>query len=132
MENTKDYEQRIVKILDAQVNQEFHDDPEGSSSFQQSLILLLQDVVTDYIYETILSENDVRAIVKTRDQLTSKQLIDLAMALRQREEPLSLMAPKNGNISVNDILKEQPEESPKPYKRKRKRRRRNNNQNRTQ
>ncbi len=132
MENIKDYEQRIVKILDAQVNQEFNDDPEGSSSFQQSLILLLQDVVTDYIYETILSENDVRAIVKTRDQLTSKQLIDLAMALRQREEPLSLMAPKSGTISVNDILGSQSDEPPKPYKRKRRKKRRNNTQNRTQ
>jgi len=116
--NTPQYESKVVKILDAQVEQELGD--KYNPKFVQTLKLLLQDVETFVVFQTTLSEEDLRKIVRSSAPLTSKQLIDISLLLRDRQEPLRLMVPVSSTeVTVNDILKDS-----QPAKRKRKRRNR--------
>ena len=116
--NTPQYESKVVKILDAQVEQELGD--KYNAKFVQTLKLLLQDVEAFVVFQTTLSEEDLRKIVRSSAPLTSKQLIDISLLLRDRQEPLRLMVPVSSTeVTVNDILKDS-----QPAKRKRKRRNR--------
>jgi len=116
--NTPQYESKVVKILDAQVEQELGD--KDNPKFVQTLKLLLQDVETFVVFQTTLSEEDLRKIVRSSSPLTSKQLIDISLLLRDRQDPLRLMVPVSSTeVTVNDILKDS-----QPAKRKRKRRNR--------
>lgn len=109
------YEKRTVKILDAVAQQDFGDD--DSPKFIQSLELLLKDVENGSVFRTVLEEKDVRDLVNLRDPLSSKDMIDLALLLRARSEPLTMMIPMSGDeITVSDIKK---------FKPKNKKRRRN-------
>ena len=113
------YEIRVVKILDAQVEQVLGDG--DSPSFTQFLHLLLQDIEKNTIFRTVLEEEDVRKIIGAQSALSSKQLIDLSILLREREEPLKLAVPTSGqDLTVADIIKTEA-----PKKRNRRRRKRN-------
>ena len=102
--NLENYVERVVRILDASVEQDLGDPEEPK--FTQFLHLLLRDVNTEEIISTTLNDAEICQIVGIRSPLTSKQLIDLSILLREREEPLKLLVPKNSNeISASDILK---------------------------
>lgn len=112
--NSVDYEKRTVKILDALAQQDF--DMSGSD-FNQSLELLLKDTENGMVFRTVLEEEDVRFLVNLKNPLTSKDMIDLALLLRSRQEPLTMMVPSSRNeITADDIKK---------FKPKNKKRRRN-------
>lgn len=119
MEQTQ-YETRIVTILDALAKQDLGD--EDSSKFVQSLQLLLKDVSTNYIFQAELGEQDVREIFGIKDIPTTKQMIDLAIVLRQREEPVKLMVPvnTNGSLTAKDVMKS---DRPAPTQAKKKKKR---------
>ena len=116
-----EYVERVVKILDAEVKQDLGDNE--NPKFKQSLVLLLQDIENNEVFKTILQEEDIRKIVRINSPLTSKQLIDLCILLRQREEPLRLMVPQSSfEISADDILK-----NAQPAKKNRRRKRNSRN-----
>jgi hypothetical protein len=116
-----EYVERVVKILDAEVKQDLGDNE--NPKFKQSLVLLLQDIENNEVFKTILQEEDIRKIVRINSPLTSKQLIDLCILLRQREEPLRLMVPQSSfEISADDILK-----NTQPPKKNRRRKRNSRN-----
>jgi hypothetical protein len=113
---TTEYEAKVVKILDA-----LHEHEEEDNL--HTLQLLLQDVEEGYVFQVVLEEKNVRELVGARDPLTSKQMIELAILLRSREEPVKMMVPTNSkDISLEDF-----QETKKLDRPKRNRRRRRNN-----
>ena len=113
-----EYEERVVTRLDSEVQQDFGDD--NKPGFIQRMLLLLQDVETNMIFQTVLQEEDVRKIIRADSVLSSKQMIDLAIALRSRDEPVKLMVPKSKtDLTARDI--EHSRVLDKPVKRKRRR-----------
>lgn len=125
----KEYIEKLVKILDALAKDEIGDDE--NPKYIQTLHLLLQDVETNVIFQAQLQETDVRKIIKFNSPLTSKQMIDLATALRQREAPLKLLVPKDSTeLSVDDVIKSRTLDFQQTKQRtKSKRKKYNNNRN---
>jgi hypothetical protein len=115
---TTEYEAKVVKILDA-----LHEHEEEDNL--HTLQLLLQDAEEGYVFKVVLEEKNVRELVGARDPLTSKQMIELAIMLRSREEPVKMMVPTDSKeISLEDL---QETKKLDPPKRNRNRRRRRNN-----
>ena len=83
--NPQEYEARVVIILDAVAKEEQYDGIVPKSKW--TLHLLLQDVASQKIFQSVLQEEDVRKIVRQNTILTSRQMIDLSILLRSREEP---------------------------------------------
>ena len=100
--DTNNYEERLVKIFDAEVKQDFAKD---DTNFEQTLHLLLQDIEANTIIESVLREEDVRKIIGLNHPLSGRQLIDFCNLLKQRDEPVKLMVPKmQFNVSAEDII----------------------------
>ncbi len=119
MEQEK-YESKIVKIMDAQVKQEWGN--ENDPQMVQTLYMILQDVDTEFMYSVVLSEKDVCEIIGYKQALTSKQMIDLAQAFRQREDPIKLLVPiDKTEIFVDDVLKSKVVDAPKKRRPRRRR-----------
>ena len=119
MENSG-YVAKVVKILDA-LAKDNADEAEADGKFMQSLHLLLQDVDTNIVFSAKLEEPDVRKIIKFNQPLTTKQMIDFATALRQREDFIKLLVPESSlELSADDVLKSRNLDPDKP-KRKRQR-----------
>ena len=113
---TTEYEAKVVRILDALHE---HEEEENKHTLQ----LLLQDVEEAYVFKVVLEEKNVREIVGARDPLTSKQMIELAILLRSREEPVKMLVPVDSKeISLEDFQETKKSDMPK-----RNRRRRRNN-----
>jgi hypothetical protein len=111
---TTEYEAKVVKILDA-----LHEHEEESNI--HTLQLLLQDIDEGYVFKVVLEEKNVRELVNARDPLTSKQMIELAIMLRQREEPVKMMVPTNSQeISVDDLQQTKKLDRPNRNRRRRK------------
>ena len=101
---SKEHIEKVVKILDALTDDDLGD--EENPHYVQYLHLTLEEVGTKIVFQARLEESDVRKIIRAQDPLTSKQMIDLAAALKNRIEPLKLLVPSESkNISVDDILK---------------------------
>lgn len=102
--NTTKYEEKIVKIVDAIVEQNLGDDE--NPTFTQSLHLTLKDVETDYVFRVSLNESEVRRIINFSDVLNSKQMIDLSLMLREREDPIKILVPRDTTeIQAEDIAR---------------------------
>lgn len=100
-----EYEIKIVKILDATFVEELIDEESDRPKYTCGLTLLLQEVKTDIIFQTHLDSEEVRKIINSPDPLGSKNLIDLSIYLRSREEPVRLMIPKSAqDIKAQDII----------------------------
>ena len=121
------YEEKTVKVLDALVKDEDISNNAEQETFVQTLHLLLQEVTTKKVFETILFESDIRKIIGRKDPLNSKQIIDLSIALRNREEPLKLIVPAEAvELNVNDIINSRKLDPPKPKNNRKRNRYRNN------
>ena len=119
--NEVNYVTKVVKILDA-LAKDNADEAESDGKFMQILHLLLQDVETNVVFTARLEEPDVRKIIRFNQPLTTKQMIDLAIALRQREEPLKLLVPESSlELSVEDVMKSRNLDGTKSNRRKRSR-----------
>jgi hypothetical protein len=115
-----EYEIRKVTIEDAIVQDDFN---EGADlDYIQIMYLLLKDVETGMIFNAALTEQDVRAIINSKSPLTSKDMIDLSIALRAREEPVMMKVPAGGNEITKDSIIESKTLDP-AVKKNRKRRR---------
>jgi hypothetical protein len=113
---TTEYEAKVVRILDALHE---HEEEENKHTLQ----LLLQDVEEAYVFKVVLEEKNVREIVGARDPLTSKQMIELAILLRSREEPVKMLVPVDSKeISLEDFQETKKLDMPKRNRRRRRRR----------
>lgn len=98
---TQEYEEKVVKIIDAVALQDWDDD---TPTFIQSLELLLKDLESGAVFRTVLEEKEVRSLVGLKQTLSSKQMIDLALLLRSREEPVKMMVPiAKTELSLEDL-----------------------------
>lgn len=118
--------ERIVRILDATVEQQLGD--ENNPKFTQLLHLLLRDINTEEIISTTLNDDDICRIVGIKNPLSSKQLIDLSIMLREREAPLKLMLPQStSELSANDVINSRKLDQPQKRRRRRKKKNWQNN-----
>jgi hypothetical protein len=117
--NPQEYEARVVIILDAVAKEEQYDGIVPKSKW--TLHLLLQDVASQKIFQSVLQEEDVRKIVRQNTILTSRQMIDLSILLRSREEPLKMMVPKESeeDLTAEDIIKSRNLDQPKTKRKNR-------------
>ena len=82
-------EERLVQIMDAHVEED-----EGSEErpyVTKVLWLLLQDTVTQAIFRSPLTLEDIQSITGMSRQLQGRELYKFADALKNREAPLKLM-----------------------------------------
>jgi hypothetical protein len=120
---TTEYEAKVVRILDALHE---HEEEENIHTLQ----LLLQDVEEGYVFKVVLEEKNVRELVNAKDPLTSKQMIELAIMLRQREEPVKMMVPIDSKeISPEDLQQTKKLDIPKRNRRRRRSNKKPNNFN---
>jgi len=120
---TTEYEAKVVRILDALHE---HEEEENIHTLQ----LLLQDVEEGYVFKVVLEEKNVRELVNAKDPLTSKQMIELAIMLRQREEPVKMMVPIDSKeISPEDLQQTKKLDLPKRNRRRRRSNKKPNNFN---
>ena len=118
---TTEYEAKVVRILDALHE---HEEEENKHTLQ----LLLQDVEDAYVFKVVLEEKNVREIVGARDPLTSKQMIELAILLRSREEPVKMLVPVDSKeISLEDFQETKKSDMPKRNRRRRRNNKKPNN-----
>ncbi len=118
---TTEYEAKVVRILDALHE---HEEEENKHTLQ----LLLQDVEEAYVFKVVLEEKNVREIVGARDPLTSKQMIELAILLRSREEPVKMLVPVDSKeISLEDFQETKKLDTPKRNRRRRRNNKKPNN-----
>lgn len=118
---TTEYEAKVVRILDALHE---HEEEENKHTLQ----LLLQDVEEAYVFKVVLEEKNVREIVGARDPLTSKQMIELAILLRSREEPVKMLVPVDSKeISLEDFQETKKSDMPKRNRRRRRNNKKPNN-----
>ena len=118
---TTEYEAKVVRILDALHE---HEEEENKHTLQ----LLLQDVEEAYVFKVVLEEKNVREIVGARDPLTSKQMIELAILLRSREEPVKMLVPVDSKeISLEDFHETKKSDMPKRNRRRRRNNKKPNN-----
>lgn len=118
---TMEYEAKVVRILDALHE---HEEEENKHTLQ----LLLQDVEEAYVFKVVLEEKNVREIVGARDPLTSKQMIELAILLRSREEPVKMLVPVDSKeISLEDFQETKKLDTPKRNRRRRRNNKKPNN-----
>lgn len=116
-----EYEAKVVRILDALHE---HEEEENKHTLQ----LLLQDVEEAYVFKVVLEEKNVREIVGARDPLTSKQMIELAILLRSREEPVKMLVPVDSKeISLEDFQETKKLDTPKRNRRRRRNNKKPNN-----
>lgn len=126
--NLDEYEVRVVRIMDAEVRQDWTED---GPDFVQTLVLLLQDVETNKIFHSSLQDKDIKQLLNTKNNLSSGELIKFSLLLKQREEPVRMFVPKNSkDINVEEILESKKlDQNRKNRYRKNKRKFYNNRQN---
>lgn len=95
---------REVKILDAVLKEE--DLGEDDPRVVQYVWLQLQDVVTNVVYTTTLSLDDIKNLMNADRYLEGRELVNFCTALKAREDSLSLVFDPDSEITAEQIAKE--------------------------
>jgi hypothetical protein len=95
---------REVKILDAVLKEE--DMGEDDPRVVQYVWLQLQDVLTNVIYTTTLSLDDIKNLMNADRYLEGRELVNFCTALKAREDSLSLVFDPDSEITAEQIAKE--------------------------
>jgi hypothetical protein len=98
---------RTVKILDAVLKENDPTDEDGR--IKQYIWLQLRDIETEYVYSTNLSLEDIKNIMKAERYLEGRELVNFCVALKSREDALTLVFDPNEEITVSDISNEEAE-----------------------
>jgi hypothetical protein len=99
------YEERLVTIMDATVQEDEGNDERPYVT--KILWLLLQDVETNAIFRSPLTEEQVKQITGLSRQLQGRELYKFADLLKDREEPIKLIVDvNNSEVNVDMILAE--------------------------
>ena len=95
---------REVKILDAMLKEE--DLGEDDLRVVQYVWLQLQDVLTNVVYTTTLSLDDIKNLMNADRYLEGRELVNFCTALKAREDSLSLVFDPDSEITAEQIAKE--------------------------
>ena len=95
---------REVKILDAVLKEE--DFGEDDPRVIQYVWLQLQDVLTNVVYTTTLSLDDIKNLMNADRYLEGRELVNFCTALKAREDSLSLVFDPDSEITAEQIAKE--------------------------
>jgi hypothetical protein len=95
---------REVKILDAVLKEE--DLGEDDPRVVQYVWLQLQDVLTNVVYTTTLSLDDIKNLMNADRYLEGRELVNFCTALKAREDSLSLVFDPDSEITAEQIAKE--------------------------
>jgi hypothetical protein len=95
---------REVKILDAALKEE--DMGEDDPRLVQYVWLQLQDVLTNVVYTTTLSLDDIKNLMNADRYLEGRELVNFCTALKAREDSLSLVFDPDSEITAEQIAKE--------------------------
>jgi len=95
---------REVKILDAALKEE--DMGEDDPRLVQYVWLQLQDVLTNVVYTTTLSLDDIKNLMNADRYLEGRELVNFCTALKAREDCLSLVFDPDSEITAEQIAKE--------------------------
>ena len=95
---------REVKILDAVLKEE--DLGEDDPRIIQYVWLQLQDVLTNIVYTTTLSLDDIKNLMNADRYLEGRELVNFCTALKAREDSLSLVFDPDSEITAEQIAKE--------------------------
>jgi hypothetical protein len=91
------------RIIDAVYKEDLG--PTEDPTFSNSVFLQLQELETKTIFTSQLSAEEVQDLTGLSRPISSKELIDFADILRQREAPIRMLVPVNANIVDADIIK---------------------------
>ncbi len=96
---------REVKILDAVLKED--EGSEDEPTIIQYIWLQLQDVKSERVYTASLSLDDIKELTNMDRYLEGRELINFTIALKNRENPLSLIFnPDEGEITA-DMIKDE-------------------------
>jgi len=95
---------REVKILDAALKEE--DMGEDDPRLVQYVWLQLQDVLTNVVYTTTLSLDDIKNLMNADRYLEGRELVNFCTALKAREDSLALVFDPDSEITAEQIAKE--------------------------
>lgn len=95
---------REVKILDAVLKEE--DLGEDDPRVVQYVWLQLQDVLSNVVYTTTLSLDDIKNLMNADRYLEGRELVNFCTALKAREDSLSLVFDPDSEITAEQIAKE--------------------------
>ena len=97
---------REVKILDAVLKED--EGTEDEPTIVQYIWLQLQDLKSERVYSAILSLDDIKDLTGMNRYLEGRELINFTIALKNREDPLSLIFnPENEEITADMIKNEE-------------------------
>jgi hypothetical protein len=97
---------REVKILDAVLKED--EGTEDEPTIVQYIWLQLQDLKSERVYSAILSLDDIKDLTGMNRYLEGRELINFTIALKNREDPLSLVFnPENEEITADMIKNEE-------------------------
>jgi hypothetical protein len=97
---------REVKILDAVLKED--EGTEDEPTIVQYIWLQLQDLKSERVYSAVLSLDDIKDLTGMNRYLEGRELINFTIALKNREDPLSLVFnPENEEITADMIKNEE-------------------------
>jgi hypothetical protein len=97
---------REVKILDAVLKED--EGTEDEPTIIQYIWLQLQDLKSERVYSAVLSLDDIKDLTGMNRYLEGRELINFTIALKNREDPLSLVFnPENEEITADMIKNEE-------------------------
>lgn len=96
-------EERMVNIIDAHIEED--EGSQESPYVTKVLWLLLQDTITQAIFRSPLTLEDIQSITGMSRQLQGRELYKFADALKNRDAPLKLMVDmSNPEVDTSMIL----------------------------
>ena len=102
---TPKYKETMAKIIDAQYMEPDDDDVNlNYGIYEGSIILFLRDLETETLFTAPLPQNIIANIVGNNENLSSKAMIDFAIALRSRDTPVRVMMPIEGTQTLTEDL----------------------------
>jgi hypothetical protein len=101
----------LCRILDAQFK-ELLEDENNNPIYENSILIRLKSEENDFIYRVALSEPQVRDLVRLSRPLSSGEMVQFAIKLRERTEAVRLMVdPASIEVDSEMIAAEGPDNS---------------------
>jgi gas vesicle protein len=98
-------DKRTCVIIDAVYSADVGDDDESEfSQYENSVVLLLQDVETSNVFHCPLSAGNISELANLKSEPTPRQLIKFAEALRERESPVSLLVASDSSLVTSEMV----------------------------
>lgn len=86
----------LCNVIDAMYKEDLG--TEESPTYNNSIFMRLQDIETNSVFTSSLSADNVQEITRLKRPLTSREMINFAQLLRDRESPLRLLVPEDATI----------------------------------